>query len=144
MYVCTCQSPVAKYQVRESDLGDSYICILISRWFCWSKHISQRIYHWIFFHIIVHLLDTYTWWIKYGISLYTVKVPFEAPLLIEAAVGLEGHSPVECVYIKSNKVSDWVRTPCLKILTATWIHGRQVIEGRPDILFTRQCPKNII
>ncbi len=31
---------------------------------------------------------------------YAVKVPFEAALLIEAAVGLEGHSLEERVYIK--------------------------------------------
>ncbi len=32
--------------------------------------------------------------------IYTVKVPFEAALLIEAAVDIEGHSLVECVCIK--------------------------------------------
>ncbi len=29
----------------------------------------------------------------------TMKVPFEAVLLIEAAVGLEGHSLVECILV---------------------------------------------
>ncbi len=40
------------------------------------------------------------------LRLYTVKVPFEAALLIEAAVGLEGPSLVECVYIKHVKIQE--------------------------------------
>ncbi len=34
------------------------------------------------------------------VYLYTVKVPFEVGLLIEAAIGLKGHSLVERVVFK--------------------------------------------
>ncbi len=52
----------------------------------------------------------------------TVKVPFEVTLLIEASVGLEGHSLVEHVCIKiQQRKSNWVRTPWCKTLTALWV-----------------------